>query len=147
MWRGREWDEIGNFEAGEEYRDGWWNCRFDPVGARQQWKNREQLLVEHCFEPFLDWCSSHLVKARWLELLEYRGVTDARLFAERPSEKSSLKYIYGSNEASDCGLDAETHLVPVISNLAKFSLFPDVLAPTELRPGIMPGTHSRIPIV
>jgi hypothetical protein len=85
MWHGECLDIIGDFDVAEERSDKGWMCRYDEPEDRQYWQTREQLWIEHCFEPFLKWCNNELATARWLELYIGEGTTAAKLHKDRPA--------------------------------------------------------------
>jgi hypothetical protein len=85
MWRGECLDMIGDFDVAEERSDKGWMCRLDLPEKRQYWPTREELWIEHCFEPFLEWCNSELATACWLELYDGDGATAAKLHKDRPA--------------------------------------------------------------
>ena len=85
MLQGRCLDMIGDFDVAEERTDKGWMCRLDEPEKRRYWPTREELWIEHCFEPFLEWCNSELAEANWLELYIGEGATAATLHKDRPA--------------------------------------------------------------
>lgn len=84
-WKGRYWDIIADFDIGERRSSsGHFCCLCDPEHLIY-YRTREELWIKHEFGPFLDWCNSTLVNARWLGIYRYdedSGSTWAKLLRE-----------------------------------------------------------------
>ena len=67
-WNGDCWDLIADFNVVEQRTSKGYSCLLCPPEDRKLHSTREQLWVEHAFEPFLDWSNETLAPARWLAL-------------------------------------------------------------------------------
>lgn len=60
------WDILQDFEACPKERDGKWFCQWcedfpkPEAGALRFYASRDELLVQHAFEPFLNWINTEL---------------------------------------------------------------------------------------
>jgi hypothetical protein len=78
----------------EELTDKGWMCRLDVPEKRQYWVTWEKLWIEHCFEPFVEWCNNKLASSNWLELYLRDGSSSAKLhkiLSDTDQHRESLK--------------------------------------------------------
>lgn len=83
FWQGEHCDCLGDCEvAVRKSKEGYY-CAFCYENLREYYPTREELLIQHGFETFLEWCNTELAESKWLEVKMGCG-TSARLHKERP---------------------------------------------------------------
>jgi hypothetical protein len=75
------WDILISFEAAAQCEDGRWFCGLccdnkDRLEPLKYYSNREDLLRDHMFDPFLNWTNTNLARAAAIDL--HGQVGDAR---------------------------------------------------------------------
>ena len=121
-WEGRCWDFIGDFDVSERRTAAGYSCNLCRAEFLVVYPTREELWVEHCFEPFLAWCHTKLSTAQWLEYSDYGGVTSAMLKMDRPQDNKHWDHVkrftdnlipYGKSEPDKRVRELRTFIIPV----------------------------------
>lgn len=113
LWQGEEFDTMGWFDVAPVRMGEGWTCRLDRPEDCHFWKSQEQAVIEHCFEPFLAWCNTRLLSARWLELWKYGGMANSQFLESPPTDETSLKRFW-----EELSRVSETVVVPVHKSFA-----------------------------
>lgn len=76
-WHGEHWDIISEFDIDEQRSSTGHFCGLCDPEHLIYYRTREELWIKHGFEPFLDWCNSTLVNARWLGIYRFEEDSDS----------------------------------------------------------------------
>ena len=87
------WDLILNLEAFPERSDGGIICGLCTHDKRRVFASREELWCDHLFEPLLQWVNETLAPAVAIALLEYNGMTEAKLVMSSEDAAKATKII------------------------------------------------------
>lgn len=85
-WQGIDWDFIADFDVAARKSASGYYCALCKPEFQVYYPTREELWIQHGFEPFLEWCNTKLANANWLELFDGDGVTSAILHKEKPED-------------------------------------------------------------
>jgi hypothetical protein len=144
-----EWDSLGDFYVCEERTDRGWMCRSDPPETRQYWQTREEMLIEHCFEPFLESCNRELATARWLELYELSEMSGAQLYKDHPGANTMLEKLKKGFELD--GIippRGQKFIVSFCKHKEDQEIAPSAYYGNELMPlQFEPSMHHRLPFI
>jgi hypothetical protein len=67
-WQGVYWDSLIYFESLPKAVAGAYKCNFCELESHKTYHSREELWIDHDFEPFLDWVNTELTQKHWLAL-------------------------------------------------------------------------------
>jgi hypothetical protein len=94
FWQGKVWDFIGDFDVAVQKSESGYYCALCNEEHQSYYPTREALILQHCFEQFLEWSNSELADMKWLVLHESSCGTSAKLNQEKPSvEDGSATHI------------------------------------------------------
>lgn len=85
---GRCWDSLSEFDvAPEKSPEGRYFCRF--CKTPQLFASRQALLIEHSWEPLIEWVNTRLTSTKWVCLYggENAGMTAAKLKQKHEVER------------------------------------------------------------
>ena len=91
VWPGVEREGLIRFYGAEMVTDSGWISLAERPENRRNWKTKEELWEELCFEGFLSWCNNDLAEASWLEFYKIDDeISGAYLHKDDPIKNSYL---------------------------------------------------------
>lgn len=76
---GECWDIVADFGVSESRSSKGYYCGLCEPEKRKFFASREELWIEHCFEPMLEWTGRELNESRWVYLFATDGATWAEI--------------------------------------------------------------------
>jgi hypothetical protein len=70
-WQGEPWDELIDYDASPFPTSGGYKCKqcvYENGDSATLFSSREEMWLDHVFNPFLNWVNTVLAPARWLRI-------------------------------------------------------------------------------
>lgn len=77
--QGECWDILIDFGVAERKSSAGYYCELCEPDTRGFFSTREELWIEHCFEPLLEWVNGSFDNSHWVYLLATKGATWAEI--------------------------------------------------------------------